>query len=73
MPTDPQAFTLAEAAQRLGIGRSTAYEVALRAEFPIPVLTIGRSKRVSRRQLEAFIEGTDTAEDRRRRQAEGLE
>lgn len=57
MAADPQTCTLTEAADRLGIGRSTAYELAARDEFPIPVLTIGRSKRVSRRQLERFIEG----------------
>ncbi|QXC59361.1 helix-turn-helix domain-containing protein [Aquihabitans sp. G128] len=54
---DPAVLTLAEAAAELRIGRSTAYELAARGAFPVPVLTIGTSKRVSRRHLEAYIEG----------------
>lgn len=61
MAVDPATYTLVEAADRLGIGHSTAYELAARGDFPVRVLTIGRSKRVSRRQLEAFIEGAGEA------------
>lgn len=57
MAADPLTVTIPEAAALLGVSRRTAYELAARNEFPVPVLTIGRCKRVSRRQLEAFIEG----------------
>lgn len=58
MSTDPQTCTLPEAAAILGISERTAYRLTADGEFPVPVLAIGRCKRVSRRQLEAFIEGT---------------
>jgi len=60
MPTnDPAVLTLAEAAAMLRIGRSTAYELAARDAFPVPVLTIGTTKRVSRRRLLAYIESEE--------------
>jgi hypothetical protein len=34
------------AARALGLGRSTAYELARRDEFPCPVLRVGSSYRV---------------------------
>lgn len=59
--TDPAVVTLTEAAQILGIGRRTAYRLEQTGDFPVPVLTIGGRKKVSRRQLAAFIDG-DLAE-----------
>lgn len=53
-----EGFTLAEilalpvvvdvttAARALGLGRSTAYELARRDEFPCPVLRVGSSYRI---------------------------
>ena len=53
-----QTLSLEEAAVALGISRSTAYAVARRGEFPIPVLSIGRKlRRVSRLQLERYLAG----------------
>lgn len=57
MAIDPQTCTLREAAAILGISERTAYRLNASGQFPVPVLTIGGSRRVSRRQLEAFIEG----------------
>ena len=53
---DAATYTLVEAAQLLGIGRSTAYEVAARGDFPVPVIKVGRCKRVSRRLLDELID-----------------
>ncbi len=55
--TEAAVVTLAEAADLLAIGRRTAYELVARSEFPVPVLRIGRSMRVSRAHLFAFIDG----------------
>lgn len=54
-------ISLTEAGQALGISRATAYRLADTGEFPVPVLTVGRSKKVSRRRLMAFIEGEQVA------------
>jgi hypothetical protein len=42
----PVAVDLATAARALGLGRSTAYELARRREFPCRVLYVGSSYRV---------------------------
>jgi excisionase family DNA binding protein len=39
------------AARALGIGRTRAYEMARDGEFPIPVLRLGNSYRVTRADL----------------------
>lgn len=41
----------------LGIGKSTAYELAARGEFPARVLQLGRKKLVSRTELDAYLAG----------------
>lgn len=56
--TGPATVSLHRAAEILGIGQSTAYELARRGEFPVPVLMIGRSKRVALVQLERYLNGT---------------
>lgn len=58
--TDPAVMGLADAAQLLDMDKSTAYRLARRGEFPVPVLTIGRLKKVSRRALTAYIDGASS-------------
>jgi excisionase family DNA binding protein len=58
-----QTLSLTEAAEMLGVHRDTAYALAKEGRFPVPVLTVGRSKRVSRRQLEHFINPPAVHED----------
>ncbi len=53
-----------EVAQVLRIARSRAYELV--AEGEIPSVRIGRSVRVSRRELGRWLEGQRQAEIRRR-------
>ncbi len=55
--TAPLVVSLTEAAEMLGISRNHAYELAKRGEFPVPVLTVGTRKKVSRRALVAYVEG----------------
>lgn len=47
--------TLAEAAQVLGISRSTAYELARTGE--LPVLRLGRRLVISKRALQRLLDG----------------
>ncbi len=42
----PVTVDVPTAARALGLGRSTAYELARRGEFPCRVLRVGRSYRV---------------------------
>lgn len=39
------------AAQALGIGRTSAYELAARGEFPVSVLRFGRSLKVTKASM----------------------
>jgi excisionase family DNA binding protein len=50
-------LTLAEAAERLGIHRVTAYKLVARNKFPVPVLTVGSRMKVSRHALDLFLAG----------------
>jgi excisionase family DNA binding protein len=52
-----EVLTLAEAAERLGIHRVTAYKLVARGAFPVPVLTVGSRMKVSRRALDVFLAG----------------
>jgi excisionase family DNA binding protein len=54
---EQQTVSLPHAGRVLGIGKSTAYELAARGEFPVRVLQLGRKKLVSRSELEAFLAG----------------
>ena len=47
--------TLGEVAALLGIGRSTAYELAQRDALPIPVIHLGRRLVVSRAALDRLL------------------
>ena len=49
-------MSLTEAAAVLGIGRSTAYELARRGEWPTSLLRLGRQYRVPTAQLAALLE-----------------
>ena len=49
-------MTLAEAAEVLGIHRTTAWSLHKRGEFPVPVLKIGSSLRVVKAHLQQFME-----------------
>lgn len=51
---EPLTYTVAEAAQALGIGRATAYELARRGQ--LPVIKIGRRRVVPRKALEHLVE-----------------
>lgn len=48
-------------AVRLGINRSTAYELARRDELPVPVIRLGRRMVVSRHALDALLNATNEA------------
>ncbi len=54
-------LSLAETAKILGIGTSTAYRLCARGEFPVPVLRIGGTVKVSRRRLLDYIDGAGAA------------
>ena len=47
-------LTVEQAAEELSIGRSLMYELVLRRE--LPSVKIGRCRRISRRDLETFVE-----------------
>jgi excisionase family DNA binding protein len=57
---DKLTYTLAEAASRLGISTSLAYEAAHRGELPVRV--IGRRMLVPRVALLRLLEGADQPE-----------
>lgn len=52
--TQPRTVSIETAARELGIGRSLAYELARRNEFP-GVIRLGRRIVVSRAQLDAVL------------------
>jgi len=49
-------ISLAEAAEILGMHRTTAWSLHKRGEFPVPVLKIGSNLRVVRAHLQLFLE-----------------
>jgi excisionase family DNA binding protein len=50
-------YTMTEAARRLGISRTMAYDLARRGEFPVRVLQVGERMLVPRTLLERYIGG----------------
>jgi excisionase family DNA binding protein len=52
-PSIPMLLRIGDAAQLLGVGRSTMYQLV--AAGTIPVIRIGRSVRVSRAVLDAWV------------------
>lgn len=57
---DKRTVTLDEVASALGIGRNTAYVLARRDEFPVPVIRLGRRLVVPREALEEVLETRKT-------------
>ena len=53
----PLTLSIAEAAVVLGIGVSTAYRLCARGEFPVPILRIGGTAKVSARRLQLYVDG----------------
>lgn len=51
----PPSVSLMTAAAALGIGRTKAYDMAKRDEFPVPVIRIGDVYRVRTAELLAFL------------------
>ena len=49
-------MSLTEAATVLGIGRTTAYDLARRGDWPTSLLRLGRQYRVPTAQLTALLE-----------------
>ncbi|MDP9362629.1 MAG: helix-turn-helix domain-containing protein [Chloroflexota bacterium] len=65
---DRATATLGEVAALLGIGRSTAYELAQRDALPVPVIRLGRRLVVPRAALDRLLAGdsmdTPSGDDR---------
>ena len=56
VPFAPSAtISLAQAAEILGIHRTTAWSLHKRGEFPVPVLKLGSTLRVVRAHLELYM------------------
>ncbi|MBA2595107.1 MAG: helix-turn-helix domain-containing protein [Chloroflexia bacterium] len=86
MPTnktsDPATLTVEEAAQRLGISRTLAYELARRDELPVRVIRLGRRLVIPEPALTRLLSGqshheaprsADPIQGERERSATGLE
>ena len=52
-----ETASLTEVAARLGIARSTCYELAAAGRLPLPVIALGRRRVVPRRALDALLAG----------------
>ena len=55
--TAPRTVSIEEAARMLGIGRTTAYQLARAGAFPARIFKIGSGWKVSRHSLELLIDG----------------
>lgn len=56
-----RTLTLAEACAVLGVSSSTGYRLAKRGDFPVRVLQVGWSKKVSRDELDAYLAGREAS------------
>ncbi len=54
-PNERATLTLEEMARRLGVSRSTAYDLAKRDALPVPVIRLGRRIVVSRAALDGVL------------------
>jgi len=54
-PFPSEVVSIQEAAERLDVHRSTAYDLVAKGKFPLPVIRVGNQLKVSRAQLEHFI------------------
>ena len=61
--SEPLTLSLSEAAEMLGIGVSTAYRLCSQGEFPVPVLRIGGTVKVSTKRLKQYVDGDIDAVD----------
>ncbi len=52
-----QTVTVEEAAEALGIGRSVAYDLIRRGEFPVVTIKLGRRIVVPARPLQRLLDG----------------
>lgn len=52
---DCKTLSLSEAAKVLGIGIRTAYTLAREDRFPVPLLTVGGVRKVSKAQLDHYL------------------
>ena len=50
-----QTLSVPEAGKALGISRQTAYELARKDEFPLPVLKVGKKLRVPKAALARLL------------------
>ena len=50
-------LTISEAAQRLGVSRSTAFRAVKAGTFPIRVIRFGQTNYVHRRDVDTFLAG----------------
>jgi len=55
VPSPSMTISLTEAAEILGIHRTTAWSLHKRGEFPVPVLKLGCALRVVRAHLELYM------------------
>ncbi|MEU9516615.1 helix-turn-helix domain-containing protein [Micromonospora sp. NPDC048169] len=55
----PVTFDIVVAGRACGMGRTTAYELAKRGEFPVRVLKLGNRYRVTRADLLRFLGEAD--------------
>jgi hypothetical protein len=60
----PTVLDVPTAAKVLGIGRSLAYDLVRRGDWPTPVLHIGKLIKIPREPLIRLIEGPGTADGR---------
>ncbi len=54
-PNERATLTLEEMARRLGVSRSTAYDLAKRDALPVPAIRLGRRIVVSRAALDGVL------------------
>lgn len=52
-----ETLSILEAARRLGIGRTAAYQAAASGRFPVPIIQVGGRKLVSRAALDELLSG----------------
>jgi excisionase family DNA binding protein len=57
----PELLSVTQAAQCLGLGRATLYRLLATGLVPVDQFRIGRDTRLSRRQIEAWLEGRFTS------------
>jgi excisionase family DNA binding protein len=54
--SESEVVPLQEAAARLGIHRSTAYDLVKKGKFPLPIVRVNKSIKVPKAKLDYYIE-----------------